>query len=461
MWAYILNMMNVAIILAGGSGSRLGGELPKQFLKVAGKKIIEHTIDVFDSHDLIDEVAVVCRPDYMDTLKEILAANRYRKVRKILPGGKERYDSSLAAINAYQDDDINLLLHDAVRPLVNHRIIDDCLKALQQYRAVDVAATTTDTIVQVDANDCIKAIPPRQWLRNGQTPQCFKRGVIRKAYDIALKDPNFVTTDDCGVVRRYLPDEPIYVVDGEMFNMKVTYSEDLFLLDKLYQLKSVAGNQQPQEKTASLLKEKVIVVFGGSSGIGKEIVTYANQLGAKAYAYSRREGNVDVANPEKVAAALQEVEKKEGRIDYVVCTPGGLIKEPIMSMDYKEIAAIVKTNYLGAVVVAKESYPYLRKTAGGLVFFTSSTYSRGRMLYSIYSSTKAALVNLTQALSEEWSDDNVRVNCINPDATRTAFRIRHFGLEPDGHLLEPDQVAWSVLNALVSVYNGQVIDVKR
>lgn len=227
--------MNIAILLAGGSGSRLGGGLPKQFIKVNGKRIIEYTLDTFDTCKLIDEIAVVCRADYLNEMRDIVAANRYGKVRHILPGGKERYDSSLAALALYSNDSDNLLFHDAVRPMVTHRIIGSCIEALQTYNAVGVAVPTTDTILQIDDNGCIINIPPRHTLRNAQTPQGFKRGVIRRAYDLALQDPNFITTDDCGVVLKYLPEEPIFIVDGDKTNIKITYPDDLLLMEKLTQ----------------------------------------------------------------------------------------------------------------------------------------------------------------------------------------------------------------------------------
>lgn len=253
-------MKNIAIILAGGSGTRMGNNLPKQFLKVAGKQVIEHTIDVFEGCPEIDEICIVSKADFINDVEALVIRNHYKKVKKILQGGKERYHSSLAAINAYTDDSDNLLFHDAVRPLVNHRIIHDCIEALQSYNAVDVATMTTDTIIQVDDNNCITSIPNRALLRNAQTPQCFKRSTIRRAYDLALADPNFRTTDDCGVIRTYLPDEPIFVVNGEHFNMKLTYMEDLFLLDKLFQLRSTQGSQKelsaPHELEGTLLNAR-------------------------------------------------------------------------------------------------------------------------------------------------------------------------------------------------------------
>lgn len=453
---------NIAIILAGGSGTSIGGETPKQFMKVAGKKIIEHTIDVFENNDLIDEIAVVCKDDYLSDMEQIVVNNEYKKVSKILHGGQERYHSSLSAIDAYTDDDDNLIFHDAVRPLVNDRIINDCITALKEYDAIDVAIKATDTIIQVDSDNCISNIPYRPMLRNGQTPQCFKRGVIKEAYDLALADPGFVTTDDCGVVRKYLPQTPVFVVEGEVFNMKVTYLEDLFLLDKLFQLKSIKGNNHELTSRAErTMPNKVMVVFGGSYGIGENVVKIARELGTVVYSFSRSQNGVDVASEEQVRKALASVYEKNGRIDYVVDTAGVLIKEPLCSMPIEKIISSVNTNYIGAVNVAKESYKYLKESKGSIVFYTSSSYTRGRMMYSIYSSTKAAIVNLVQALAEEWLHTGIRINCVNPERTKTPMRTNAFGREPEGSLLDPRYVAIATINTLTGECSGEVIDVKR
>ncbi|MBQ7483848.1 MAG: 2-C-methyl-D-erythritol 4-phosphate cytidylyltransferase [Bacteroidaceae bacterium] len=133
----------------------------------------------------------------------------------------------MAAIEAYINDDDNIMIHDAVRPMVSKRIIRDCVEALGKYDAVDVAVPATDTILQVVVNGLICNIPPRKMLRIVQTPQCFKRRVIAEAYKRGLADPEFVTTDDCGVVHRYMPEVPIFIVDGESTNIKITFKEDI------------------------------------------------------------------------------------------------------------------------------------------------------------------------------------------------------------------------------------------
>jgi 2-C-methyl-D-erythritol 4-phosphate cytidylyltransferase len=230
--------MNIAVLLAAGSGKRMGGPEPKQFRTLAGRTILEHSIRAFHAHPSIDQIFIIAHADYLDRVRDI--ARPYPKVTAVLPGGRERYDSSLAALRCVEQTvapealpSVRLLIHDAVRPLVSQRILTDCLAALERYRAVDVAIPSTDTIVEVDAEGHICRIPPRALLRNVQTPQCFHYAVIAEAYRRGLQDPDFVTTDDCGVVHRYLPSEAIYVVEGEPSNIKLTYPEDLLMAEKL------------------------------------------------------------------------------------------------------------------------------------------------------------------------------------------------------------------------------------
>ena len=449
---------NIAIILAGGVGSRLGMSTPKQFFKVAGKMVVEHTIDVFERNQHIDEIAIVSNPALVADFENIVLRNKWRKVKKILKGGAERYYSSLSAITAYQNEDANLIFHDAVRPLVSQRIIDDVVKALDTHRAVNVAVPSADTIIEVDG-DFITNIPDRSRLRRGQTPQAFDRQLIADAYEKALKDSNFRTTDDCGVVRTYLPEEPIFVVRGEESNMKLTYREDTYMMDKLFQLKSTEPNDVQID--AESFRGKVAVVFGGSYGIGKNIVEMLEQSGAHVHSFSRSATHTDVGDENQVALALAAVEQKEGHIDYVINTAGVLNREPLASMEYDTILKAVQTNYMGTVNVALRARPYLQRTRGKLIFFTSSSYTRGRAFYSIYSSTKAAIVNFVQAVAQEWDADGISINCINPERTKTPMRQQNFGIEPDETLLMPERVAEATLRTLLTDCTGQVIDVRR
>ncbi|PKQ64379.1 hypothetical protein BZG02_06060 [Labilibaculum filiforme] len=227
-------MKNVAVILAGGSGKRMGGSVPKQFLILGKKPIIQLSIEAFENHSEIDEICIIIHADFIPELEGIVKENGFRKVRHILTGGKERSDSSIAAIRAYQKEpNVNLIFHDAVRPFVSKDIISNVISHLEKGKSVAVAIPTVDTIFQIDENDRIVSVPQRNLLRRAQTPQAFSYKVIKKAYDIALKDPNFVATDDCGVVLKYLPTEAIFTVEGEETNIKITFEGDLVLGEEI------------------------------------------------------------------------------------------------------------------------------------------------------------------------------------------------------------------------------------
>lgn len=236
-------MKNIAVILAGGVGSRLGADKPKQFLEIGGRMVIERTIDAFETNDCIDEIAVVINPMYVSDMKEIVKRNVWKKVTKVLKGGSERYMSTLSAIKAYEDaEDVNMIFHDAVRPLVSQEIIDRVVKSLQEHDAVGVAVKLTDTIWEAEG-EAIKTVPDRSVLRKAQTPQAFRLSVIKEAYRRGLQDPKMSSTDDCGMVMRYMPEKEIYIVEGEERNMKLTYKDDLSFFEMLIKSEGQVKNK--------------------------------------------------------------------------------------------------------------------------------------------------------------------------------------------------------------------------
>ncbi|MCX2717883.1 2-C-methyl-D-erythritol 4-phosphate cytidylyltransferase [Helicobacter sp. MIT 21-1697] len=238
-------MKNYAVILASGIGSRLNESLPKQFSKIAGKSILEHTIEIFEKTPNIDEIILVILPDYRILTQEIILKNNYQKISKILNGGKTRKQSSCIGIMSLKDTEANVLIHDCARPFLSQDIITKCLEALQTYSAVDVAIPATDTIIEVSPCHLITNIPQRDKLMCGQTPQAFKLSLIQKAHQLAKDDENF--TDDCGLILKYNLGE-VFVVQGESENIKITYPQDLVLADKLFQIKNTSAPQVSLEQ---------------------------------------------------------------------------------------------------------------------------------------------------------------------------------------------------------------------
>lgn len=459
-------MKNVAVILASGSGTRAGFPIPKQLVKLAGRPLIEHTIEAFERHPAIDEIAVVTSIDCRDQIESIVTSAGFRKVKRVLLGGAQRTDSSVAAIDAYYEagsaQDVNLIYHDAVRPLISKAIIDRVVEALTHYRAVDVVVPCTDTIIEMSPKTSqIVQIPPRARLRSGQTPQGFRLDVIKRAYDGARRDPNFESTDDCGVVVRYLPDEPVYLVEGESTNIKLTYPGDLALLDKLMQVRTTQREEAADDAfRLAALRGRRLAIFGGTSGIGADMASLAIEYGAHVDVASRRSG-VDITNLQSVQEFLSDVVARRGGVDYVINSAAVLHRQPLGHMSSAELDQALDINYRGTVYVAYAAHALLKQTRGGLMLFASSSYTYGRSFYSIYSSSKAAVVNLTQALADEWHADGIRVNCLNPERTATPMRVQAFGVEPPETLLSSEHVAREALQVLVSDLTGRIIDVRR
>lgn len=448
-----------AVILAGGVGSRVGLGMPKQFLKVAGKPVMQHTLDVFQTSNHISEIIVMSNPEWIDETKRIVQNGGFTKVTAVLPGGDTRNETTKRALSQFEDDDI-VLFHDAVRPLIDERIILDCVAALQTADAVDVVIPSADTLVIVDDSSKIKDIPNRSIFRRGQTPQGFKAGVLKSAYQTADNDPNFQATDDCSVVLKYRPDVEIATVAGTEYNMKVTEPIDLYVIDKLFQVASVEFDERSQPERLAAVNGKVAVIFGGSEGIGLALAEQLTKLGAVVISHSRSTTQTDVSNYESVESALNSVVETHKKIDFVINTAGVLNIGKLSDQSINEIQETINVNYTGALNVAKASYKYLAESMGHLLLFTSSSHTRGRANYSVYSSTKAAIVNLGQALADEWSSAGICVNVVNPERTSTPMRTKAFGVEDPATLLTPEDVAVSCVDTLTTRTTGHVVDVR-
>jgi 2-C-methyl-D-erythritol 4-phosphate cytidylyltransferase len=249
-------MRMVAVVLGGGVGQRLGAGMPKQLLTLGGQTLVERCVAAFDQAPGVDEVLVVMARGYTEQVKAMLADGGYRKVTDVIEGGATRPDSTRVALAAIAGPaaggglggaadgghgggggigaggDCGVLLHDAARPLVDQRIIADCVAALEVYEAAGVAVPSSDTIV-IAENGVMRSVPRRETLFRCQTPQCFRLSVIARAHELAAADPDFAPTDDCGVVLRYLPGVDVHIVPGSERNIKITFPQDLAVAEAL------------------------------------------------------------------------------------------------------------------------------------------------------------------------------------------------------------------------------------
>jgi len=229
---------NYAIILASGSGERMNLSLPKQFMELEGKTVIEYTVEAFEKNNNIHEIILVTNPHYRKLTEEILSKKNYKKISKILKGGKIRRESSFIGTASIEEDDASVLIHDGARPFVSQRIINNCLEALKKHAAVTVALPCVDTIIKIDEENFIESTLDRKYIMRVQTPQGFRAGLIKKAHAMALKEENLEVTDDCSLIKRYNLSE-IYTVPGEERNIKITRPEDILWAKKILEMENL------------------------------------------------------------------------------------------------------------------------------------------------------------------------------------------------------------------------------
>ncbi len=216
-----MNKKTAAIIVAGGSGTRLGGDIPKQFLKINGREIICHTLSVFENCDFIDKIIVVCHKDYLDLCSGI--TEHLKKDVLVVPGGKTRQESVYSGLKEASDCKY-VFIHDAVRCLVEVSHIRMLFEELEKGNSCTLAVRVKDTIKVANENNIVTATPQRSKLWQIQTPQAFAADKLISAHDYAIEN-GFEGTDDCSVMEYY--GEKIVLVEGSYKNIKITTPSDV------------------------------------------------------------------------------------------------------------------------------------------------------------------------------------------------------------------------------------------
>jgi len=450
-----------AIILAGGDGNRFGGELPKQFVRLAGDPILLRTLRRLHGAR-VGRLVVVSHPRWIDETRRLIdAAGLPPEVDvRVVAGGATRNESTrngLAALGGDEDDVV--LVHDAVRPLLPLEVIQRAIEPIISGRAdaTDTVIPSADTLVIVDGEE-VAEIPDRSRYRRGQTPQTFRVGILERAYAAAEAAGDLGATDDCSLVLRHVPDARMLAVAGDEINMKITTRIDMVMADRMLQMAVLVPGPEPTP-TATLAGAQILVV-GGTNGIGRAIAEQAEAQGATAEIAGSSLG-LDVRDYAAVEARIRAAVDAMGGLDHVVCTAGVLRIGPLAATDPATFAEVIDVNLTGSLNIARAAYPHLRERRGSITFFASSSFTRGRPDYVAYSASKAAVVNMTQGLADEWASDGIRVNAVSPERTDTPMRRIAFPDEDRTGMLGAAEVAAATLRLLRSDLTGQVVDVKR
>ncbi len=237
--------MVFAVIMAGGSGSRMGNsETPKQFMILGTKPIIIHSIEKFYVNSKFEKIIVMSPKTWVNHTRNMIEKNFGKTDRiVVVEGGSDRNKTLMNSLKYIEenyglDDDKFVVTHDAVRPFVTHRIIEENIEFVQKYGACDTVVGATDTIVRSVDGDKITEIPKRPQMYQGQTPQSFNAKKLKDIYESLSEDEKAVLTDACGIFVK--KNEPVHLVNGEVFNIKITYPYDLKVAKAL--LEETEGN---------------------------------------------------------------------------------------------------------------------------------------------------------------------------------------------------------------------------
>ena len=235
--------MIFAAILAGGIGSRMGKtDTPKQFLSLGNKPIKIHTIEKFIINSKIDRIIVLTPKEFVSHTNNLIDEHIYNTEKiSVISGGETRNDTLKNSIEYIEnnfgiDEDSIIITHDSVRPFVTHRIIEDNIEAAEKYGACDTVIPATDTIVESIGGETISNIPVRDNYYQGQTPQSFN---IKKLLELICslnEEESNLLTDACKIFT--LKGEDVYLVDGEVTNIKITYPYDLKLANTILEDKT-------------------------------------------------------------------------------------------------------------------------------------------------------------------------------------------------------------------------------
>ena len=234
--------MNTALIFAGGVGRRMNsGSIPKQFLEVDDKPIIIHTIEHFDKHPMIDKIVVVLVEDWIDRFKEMLVQFGITKVVSIIPGGKTGQESirngllEIERVSGVPAEEVTVLIHDGVRPLINEKVITDNVNAVKEFGNAVTVVPAIETVIEIDNDGDIFKVADRSIYRLARAPQSFILADIINAHKRSLTDGTDYIIDSAMLMRHY--GAILHTVEGPVENIKITTPMDYIVFKAMYEAK--------------------------------------------------------------------------------------------------------------------------------------------------------------------------------------------------------------------------------
>lgn len=424
--------MNVAVILAGGVGRRFGANIPKQFMSLNGKMVIQYSIDAMRESGVIDYVVVVTSRGWFDYLQKLTGVDR------IVGGGVNRTDSVYNGLLACPVDTRYVLFQDAGRPFIQREHIKKCIQELQKGEVsyVGTVEEITDALVEVDEAERIRNTLFRESVRLYQTPEAFDYPTMLKHYANLTENFTDIATPlvNAGLFGK--------VITSPDINTKITFARDLARAEQAIKYVDYIV-RDPQ------VLGKRILLLGGHGGIGSEIRKQLESAGAMVCSPTRKE--VDLSNPNFTL---------KGTFDCVIHCAGSYATDAEgLTAQYDKV---MNVNFRSVVKLTELSLKGLVKRGGNLVFIGSTAASKGRQGISVYSSSKAAVNTLVEAMCDTLKKErDIKVNVVAPAKVGTKLQS-HINPKSDlSKMMKPSEIARIIISYVDVPFTGQIVYLKE
>ena len=406
-------MKTIGIILSGGCGGRFGSKIPKQYMSLNGKIIIQYSIDAFIESKLFDKIIIVCDKKYHKQFKNY----------NVVQSGKTRNESVQNGLNACPDDTKYVLFHDAARPFIKSQDLPIYIQSLNKYQAAITSVKITDALYHANRND-YKLI---------QTPEAFHYSLICRKFD-CLKNLT--------AIYEHIYPAKIDFIELPHQNMKITYAQDLYIAEQLMKYKEVT-------RKISEVKNKNILIFGGTGGIGQALTKRLSKKGANVISLGSKD--VDLSKPNLTFTNNYK------NFDCIIYSAGayandseGLIKnyDKIMNVNFRNIVEII------------ENADKMLKPNGSIICLGSTAASFGRPGISLYSASKAALNCFVEAISPSLATKGIKINVICPAKVATALQTHINPNSDQKEMIQPDDLAKIIIGYIDTEKTGEIIYIK-
>lgn len=402
-----------AIILSGGTGTRFESSIPKQYMSLNGKLVIQYVIDEFQKAKLFHQIVIVLDKQYIPLLKNV-------KNITFASAGQTRNESIQNGLAKCTSKTKYVLFHDAARPFIKAEDLPQYLKHLKKNQAVVTAEEITDALFHA----------PRQNYKLIQTPEAFHYHLIKKQFDS--------TRQTTGLYEQVYPCD-IAFINLPYRNIKITYPKDIYEAEQLMKY-------TPVIKKTSSIKDLKVLILGGTGGIGQALYKQLMFMGAHPIAWGSHEKNLskegfETFNPRK-------------KFDCVVYAAGAYATDNDGLIDQYD--TIMTVNFKGLVSLVENAYRII-KQGGNIVVIGSTCAAKGREGISVYSASKAALNAFVEAIAEPLKRRGLYINAICPAKVATPLQTK---INPEANqkdMIQPIDLAKIIAKYINTDITGNIV----